>query len=174
MFKLYISAGRYWWTGVQFLRQGPKPDSYPILAKINQKLFCTRFTMWTKGPINGGFGWVSRCYEYSCGWSCQNWCGSIFQPTVTILITALDCCLWDLAITSKIMVGWDDDAFHSQVICNKPLCLPPTTFLFLWMLNEIQLAVVPRTQKYDFWSEMNTKYLIWKGCRGQHQTDQVH
>ena len=34
--------------------------------------------------------WVILCYECLCGCSYQNWCGIIFQPTVTILITVLD------------------------------------------------------------------------------------
>ena len=35
----------------------------------------------------------SLFYEYVCGCFCQNWCGSIFQPIVTILIVVLDCFL---------------------------------------------------------------------------------
>ena len=49
-------------------------------------------------------GLVSLFYEYLCGCSCQNGYGSIFQRT---------------AITYKKMVGWDDDASHSQVICSS-------------------------------------------------------
>ena len=44
------------------------------------------------------------------------------------------------------MVGWDDDAFHSQVICIRTPCLPPTTFLFLRLRNDIHFAVVEGTQ----------------------------
>ena len=80
--------------------------------------------MWTRDPINGGFRWVVLIY----GCSCQNWCDGIIQSTVTILNMVLNCFIilrylfyfWKqgyTAFTPKTMVGWDDDAFHSQVRC---------------------------------------------------------
>ena len=42
-----------------------------------------------RGPNNGGFRWVSLFCKYLCGCSCQNWCGIIFQPTVTFQVWSL-------------------------------------------------------------------------------------
>ena len=54
------------------------------------------------------------------------------------------------------------------------VCLPPTTFPFLWLRNKIHFAFVADTEKkHDFGSELNTKSLIWKDCRQQYQMGQV-
>ena len=38
--------------------------------------------------------------------------------------------------------------------CTRTLCLPPITFLFLWLLNDIHFFVVEGTQKqHDFQSK---------------------
>jgi hypothetical protein len=39
MLNIYMSAGKDWWIGVCFLRQGPKTNLYPILAKIHKNNF---------------------------------------------------------------------------------------------------------------------------------------
>ena len=80
---IYMSAGRHRWTGVFFLRQRPKTKFGPILAKIQQKNILYEVYHVNQRPYYWGFRWVSLFYEYLCGYSCQNWCGIIFQPTVT-------------------------------------------------------------------------------------------
>ena len=52
-----------------------------------QQLLLLLHTVWL---TRIGTSWVILFYEYLCGCSCQNWCGIIFQPTVTILSTVLD------------------------------------------------------------------------------------
>ena len=52
------------------------------------------------GALSGLVYLMSSCVDVP---SCQNLCGRIIQPTVTTLI--------------MVMVGWEDDAFHSQEVC---------------------------------------------------------
>ena len=55
----------------------------------------------------------------------------------------------------------DESGAQTFTSCTRALCLPPTTFLFLWLQNEIHFACVEGTkQQNDFLSEMNAKYLI--------------
>ena len=61
------------------------------------------------------------------------------------------------------MAGWDDDASHSQVICPSEdselnLCsnLPGGMFSSFKQWNNVCILDL---YYYDFWSEMNTKYL---------------
>ena len=45
----------------------------------------------------------------------------------------------------------------------KTSCLPPTTFLYLWLWNDIHFAVVEGTQKTSFSTGMNFKISYLKG-----------
>ena len=86
--------------------------------------------MWTRGPINRGFKWVSLFYEYLCGCSCQNWFGSIFQPTVTILITVLE---WDFLTENLIILccAWNNSSetiFFPQPQKKKSCRMPTQCF----------------------------------------------
>ena len=56
----------------------------PIISLTRLKEVLGRFIMSTRGQNNGGFRWVIFFNEYLCGCYCQNWCGGIFPPTVTI------------------------------------------------------------------------------------------
>ena len=39
---------------------------------------------------------------------------------------------------------------QSSTKCTRTLCVPPTTFLFLWLRNKIRFAVDARTEQPNF------------------------
>ena len=56
--------------------------------------------------------------------------------------------------------------------CNKTLCLPPTTFLFMCLQNEIHFAVVEGTQTARFSIEINCKISQMKGWQRRSLEDE--
>ena len=54
------------------------------------------------GALGGLVYFMSICVECSS----QNWCCSIFQPTVTILNTVLDCFLYEIFLKTGVKCNY--------------------------------------------------------------------
>ena len=58
--------------------------------------------------------------------------------------------------------------------CTRTLCLPPISFLFIWLQNKIRFANMVGTKITSFLIKMNHKISHLIGSIGQHQMSQVH
>ena len=68
----------------------PKPEFYPISAKTTKNNFAQGVAYEPEALTVPALGGLVYLMSNLCGNTCQNWCGSIIQTTVSILITVLD------------------------------------------------------------------------------------